>query len=82
MIHEVLAPGVQNADDPYPCTEVFRVVCKFCERLGDRTEKKIVHDLAVHGYEGIEFRREGEDHMEILNGQELLTACLDPFLFA
>jgi hypothetical protein len=81
MIHEVLPPGVQNADAPYPCTEMFRVVCEFRESFGDRTEKKIVHDLAVHGYQGIEFRGEGEDHMEILNGQEVLTARLYPFLF-
>jgi len=60
---------------------MFRVVCEFGERLGDRTEKKIIHDFAVHGYQGIEFRGEGEDHMEILNGQEVFTARLDPFLF-
>jgi hypothetical protein len=81
MIHEVLPPGMQNTDTPYLCTEMFRVVCKFGECLGDRTEKKIVHDLAVHGYQGIEFRGEGEDHMEILNRQEVLTASLDPLLF-
>ena len=81
MIHEVLTPGVENADNPYLCAEMFRVICEFRERLGDRTEKQIVQDLAVHGDQGIEFRGEGEDHMEILNGQEVLTAGLDPFLF-
>ncbi len=68
MIHEVLAPGVQNADPPYPCTEMFRVLCKLCEGLGDRTEKKIVQDLSVHGDQEVEFRGDGEDHMEIDNG--------------
>ena len=68
MIHEVLAPGVQNADTPYPCTEMFRVVCEFRECFGDRTEEKIVKDLAVHGEQGIEFRGDRKDHMEILNG--------------
>jgi hypothetical protein len=81
MIHEVLSPGVQNTDTPYLCPEMFRVVCEFRERFGDRTEKKIVQDLAVHGDQGIEFRGEGEDHMEIRNGQEILTSCLDPFFF-
>ena len=81
MIHEVLSPGVQNTDTPYRCTEMFRVVCEFRESLRDRTEKKIVDDLAVHGDQGIEFRGDSEDHMEILNGQEVLTAGLDPFLF-
>jgi len=68
MIHEILPPGMQNADAPDPCTEMFRVVCEFHESLEDGTEKKIVHDLLVHGYQCIEFRGEGEDHMEIRNG--------------
>ena len=68
MIHEILAPGVQNADAPDPCTEMFRVVCEFRECFGDRTEKKIVQDLTVHGDQGIEFRGDSEDHMEIRDG--------------
>jgi len=55
MIHEVLPPGVQNANTSYLCPEMFRVVCEFCERLEDRTEKKIIHDLAIHGDQEIEF---------------------------
>jgi len=81
MIHEVLPPGVQNADAPDLCPEMFRVVCEFSESLRDRTKEKIVHDFPVHGDQGIEFRGEGEDHMEILNGQEVLTSRLDPFFF-
>jgi hypothetical protein len=81
MIHEVLSPGMQNADTPYLGTEMFRVFCEFCESFGDRTEKKVVQELAVHGYQGIEFRGEGEDYMEILNGKEVLASRLDPFFF-
>jgi len=81
MIHEVLAPGVQHTDTPYLCPEMFRVACELCEGLGDRTEKKIVQDLAVHGDQGIEFGGEGEDQMEIRDGQEILTARLDPSFF-
>jgi hypothetical protein len=81
MVHEVLTPSMENTDHSYRCTEMFWVLCEFRERFGDRTEKKIVKDLAVHGDQGIKFRGKGEDHMEILNGQEVLTASLDPFLF-
>ena len=35
MIHEVLPPGVQNTDGPYFSAEMFRVVGKFHERLGN-----------------------------------------------
>jgi hypothetical protein len=48
MIHEVLAPGVQNADSPYPCAKMFLVIGEFRERLGNGAKKKIVHDLPVH----------------------------------
>jgi hypothetical protein len=55
MIHEVLAPGVKNADTADLCPEMLRVVCEFHERFGDRTEKKIIEDLVVHGDQGIKF---------------------------
>jgi hypothetical protein len=82
MVHEVLTPRMENTDHAYGCPEMFWVVCKFCECLGDRTEKKVIHDLAVRGDQEIEFRRKGEDDMEVFNGQKILTASLDPFLFA
>jgi hypothetical protein len=81
MVHEVLTPRMENTDDAYRCTETFGVVCKCCECFEDRTEKKVIHELAVHGDQEIEFRREGEDDMEVFNGQKILTVSLDPFLF-
>ena len=79
MIHDVLPPGVQNTNDAYFCAEMFRVVGKFNDRFGNRTEKKIVHDLLVHRYQEIKFRGYGEDHMKIFNWQKIFTASLDPF---
>jgi hypothetical protein len=81
MIHEVLPPGMENADNSYRCTEMFRIICEFLDRLRDRTKEKIVHDPLIHRYQGIEFRGDGEDNMEVFNGQEILTASLDPSLF-
>ena len=81
MIHEVLPPGVEDADHSYPCTEMPGITGECHERFGDRTEKKIVQDLLVHGDEGIQCRGDGEDHMEVRNRQEILTARLDPLLF-
>jgi hypothetical protein len=71
----------QEPSDELLRAKMFWVVCKLRKGLGDRTEEKIVKDLAVDGDQGIEFRGEGEDHMEILNGQEVLTAGLDPSFF-
>ena len=81
MIHEVLAPGVENPDTPDLCAKTFWVLCKLRKSLGDRTEKKIIKDLAVQGDQRIEFGGEGEDEMEIRNGEEVLTAGLDPSFF-
>jgi hypothetical protein len=81
MIHEVLTPSMQNADSPYPCAKMFLVIGEFHERLRYGSKKKIVHDLPIHRYQGIQFRGDGEDHMEILNGKEIITASLDPSLF-
>jgi hypothetical protein len=81
MIHEVLAPGMQNAGSPYPCAKMLLVIGEFHKRLRNGTEKKIVHDLPIHRYQLIQFRGDGEDHMKILDGKEILTAGLDPSLF-
>jgi hypothetical protein len=56
---------------------MFRVVGKFNEGFGNRTEKKIVHDLPVYLYQEIQFRGNGEVHMKIFNRQKIFTAGLD-----
>jgi hypothetical protein len=42
VVHEVLTPRMENTDDADRCTEMFWIACELCDRLGDRTEKKIV----------------------------------------
>jgi hypothetical protein len=81
MIHEILTPGVQNAGSPYLCAKMFLVMREFSECLGYGSKKKIVHDLLIPQYQWIQFRGDGKDDVEILNGQEVLTASLNPFLF-
>ncbi len=82
MIHEVLAPGMENADHPHLCAEMFWVLGEFGERLGGRVKKQVVQDPLVPGNQGIQFCGEGEDHMEVFNGEEVLMASLDPFFFS
>jgi hypothetical protein len=57
------------------------VIGKFHKRLGDRAKKKIVHDLPIHQYQVIQFRGDGEDHMEVLDRKKILAASFDPSLF-
>jgi hypothetical protein len=82
VIHEVLTPGMQNAGSPYLCAKMFLVLREFHERLGYGSKKKIVHDLLIHQYQWIQFRGDCEDYMEVFNGQEVLIASLNPFLFS
>ena len=80
MVHEVLTPGVQNANDPDPCAKMLRIIGEFHERPGHGLKQKIIHDLPVHGDQAIQFRGEGEDHMEVLDGKKILAAGFDPSL--
>ena len=81
MVPEVLTPGMQDADHPNRGAEMFRVLVEFQEGLGGRAEKQIVEGLPVSQNQGIQFGGTGEDHMEVFNGQKVLTARLDPLLF-
>jgi hypothetical protein len=81
MIPEVLTPGMQKADRSDPGAKIFLVMGEFHERLRYGAKEKIVHDLPIHRYQEIQFRGDGEEHMEIRHGQEVLTASLDPSFF-
>jgi hypothetical protein len=72
---------MENADNPDRGAEMFRVLGEFQEGLGGRAKKHVVQDLPVSQNQGIEFGGDGENHMEVFNGQEVLTAGLDPLLF-
>src|SRR5512139_3118634 len=82
MVHEVLAPGVQDGDEADPSTQVFGVVREFQERLGYRAEQEVIQDPLVHDGQGIELGGDGEDHVEVLHRQEVLCSCLYPLLLA
>ena len=81
MIHEVLPPGVQNADGPYLRAKMFLIIGEFHKRLGDGAEKKIVHDLPIHQYQTIQFRGDGKNYMEVLDRKKVLSTGLNPPFF-
>jgi len=60
---------------------MLRIIGEFHERIGDGAKKKIVHDFPVHRYQVIQFRGDGEDHMEVLDGKEIFATRLDPPFF-
>ena len=44
-------------------------------------EQQIIHDLLIHNDHRIEFRRDGENYMEVLDGQKVLLSGLNPLFF-
>ena len=68
MIHEVLTPGMENADHSDLCAEMFWVLGELREGLRGGAKKQIVQELRVHGDQGMQCGGEGEDHMEVFNG--------------
>lgn len=80
MIHKVLSPGVQDSDGPDPCAQMPRIIGEFHECPRHGLKKKVIHDLPIHGDQAIQFRGEGEDHMEVLDGKKILAAGFDPSL--
>jgi len=48
MAHEVLTPGMEDADHPYRGPEMFRGLGEFRQRLGGGAEKQIVQEFLVH----------------------------------
>jgi hypothetical protein len=69
MIHEVLSPGMQDADKPYVCTEMLKIIGEFHKRLRDPAEQYVIHYPLVHDYQGGSLRWYGEDHVEVFNRQ-------------
>jgi hypothetical protein len=53
MIHEVLPPGVKDADKPYMRAKMLRIIGEFYERLRDRAEQYVVYDPLIHDNQGI-----------------------------
>ncbi len=79
MVHEVLSPRVENGNEPGLHPETL--TRKFRERLGGGLEKDVIENSPVSQGKGIELVRQGEDDMEVLNGEELFPPGLDPLLF-
>jgi len=72
---------MEKADHSDLCAEMFGVLGELREGLGGRAKKQVVQELLVHGNQGVQCAGEGEDHMEVFDGQEVLPASLDPFFF-
>ena len=78
MVLHRLTPAVQHGDAADLGAEVARVGRDEAQRLGGGAEQDGVDRRLVLERHGADRRRQGEDHVEIGNGQQLRPPCGDP----
>jgi hypothetical protein len=81
MVHQILAPGVQDADKPDRSSKMFRICSKFCQGFRNSFEQKTVEDFLIPEHKGIELIGESEDHVEVRDGKQIFFPGLYPLLF-
>ena len=78
MMLEVLAPGVEDGQEADLGPEVLGIGGDLLQGLGGGPEEQAVDDAGVLQGDRAERRREGEDEVEVLDGQEFGLAGLHP----
>jgi len=81
MVHQILAPGVQNTDKPDHRSQVFRIRSKFRQGFRNGLEQNPVKDFLIPEHKRVEFVGEGEDDVEVRNGKQIFFPGLYPLLF-
>ena len=78
MVLEVLAPGVQDGQEPDLGPEVLRVGGDLLQGLGGGTEQEAVDHPGVLQGDRAEHCRERKDHMEVLDREQFRCPGLHP----
>ena len=78
MLHEVLSPGVQDADEPDLCSQVFRVFREFRKSLRNGFEQDPIEDFLIPEDKRIQLIRNGENNVKVRYGKQVFFPVLDP----
>ncbi len=78
MIGERLSPGMQHGHDADIRAQTLGIRGQFKHGFLDRSEQEVVEALFIAQGKGVEFMRDGKDHMEIPDGQQFPEAVIDP----
>jgi len=81
MIHKVLSPCVQDTEKTYLDPQMFGVSGEFDKSFTNGAKQDVVKDSLIPQGKRIEFRRDGKDHMEVLDWKEGFFPLLEPFFF-
>ena len=80
MVLQSLSPGMQNGQEAQFGSQTFGVGGQLQQRLGYGPEQDSIDDSRVLQGQRRQFMRQGEDHMAIGNGQDLLRPCGKPLV--
>src|SRR5271163_4711111 len=80
MEEQVLAPGMQDADESNPRREPLRVGGDFLHRGGAAAEEQVVQQAGIALAERVQLVRQRKDHVEVADGQQFLLTSREPAL--
>ena len=78
VLGERLAPSVEDRGDPDRATEVSRVSTEREQRVGGGAEEQRVNDARIALCERVQIVRQGEDDVEVRNGQQVGAPRREP----
>src|SRR4029077_7476305 len=78
MKFELLAPGVQHAEEANLCAEMSRIASDFQKGVGTGTEQEIVEDLLVLQSQWRQAAGKREDHVQVVGRQKFTPTRGDP----
>ena len=78
MQRQVLSPSVKDAEKTDLGSQMLWIASEFEHGFRAGTEQQIVDHLGVPLAKGVEFLREGKDHMEVGDAEQFLFACVEP----
>ena len=78
VLEQILPPGVEDRKKTHAGAQVLGVSGNRLQRSGTGFKQDFVDDLPVLEGQCIQRFRDGEDDMEVLDGQQFSLAPLDP----
>ena len=78
MVQEILPPCVKYSEKGDFATEIFFIVRKSLQSLGNCLKENGVKRFFITKRKGIELPGNGKNDMEVVNGQKIAHAMLDP----
>src|SRR5712691_3463163 len=81
VLRQILSPRVQNRRDPNRAAQMPWVSPEGEQRVGGRAAEQRVQHARIALGERVEAVREGEDDVEVRNGQQVGSARREPLRF-